>query len=112
MELINELPNEIHFNVIKFLRHPVAEMIRPKITTTNIIRNLREKVSYKIAGNFASDFFALRDLERLKPLIEENEFALNYRKIIYDDNYYFHFWVYNNSSKNWYYKIEGDKVYF
>ena len=28
MELINELPNEIQFNVIKFMRHPLAEMIR------------------------------------------------------------------------------------
>ena len=27
MELINELPNEIHFNVIKFMRHPLAEIV-------------------------------------------------------------------------------------
>ena len=27
MELINELPNEIHFNVIKFLKHPLAEIV-------------------------------------------------------------------------------------
>ena len=26
MELINELPNELQFNVIKFLKHPVAKV--------------------------------------------------------------------------------------
>ena len=40
MELVNELPNEIHFNVTKFSRHPIAEMIRPKIIITSIERNL------------------------------------------------------------------------
>ena len=27
MELINELPNEIDFNVIKFMKHPLAEIV-------------------------------------------------------------------------------------
>ena len=76
------------------------------------MRNLRAQQHYKIPSNFASDFFALRDLERLKPLIEEWEFAHRFRVILFDYNYYFHFWVCINSSKDWYYKIEGDKVYF
>ena len=31
MELINELPNEIQFNVIKFMRHPLAQIIKEEI---------------------------------------------------------------------------------
>jgi hypothetical protein len=96
------------------MRHPLAEMLQPRIILTTIMSHHGEKQKhvYQTAGNFASDFFALRDLEPLTPLIEEWEFAHTFRKIVFDDNYYFHFWVYNNSSKNWYYKIKGDKVYF
>ena len=31
MELINELPNEIQFNVIKFMRHPVADLFKKEL---------------------------------------------------------------------------------
>jgi hypothetical protein len=29
MELIKELPNEIHFDVIKFMSHAVADLMKP-----------------------------------------------------------------------------------
>ena len=31
MELVNELPNEIQFNTIKYMIHPVAELIKNDI---------------------------------------------------------------------------------
>ena len=43
MELINELPNEIHFNVIKFMRHPLAEIV-----CKSAFRFERDKIMYKV----------------------------------------------------------------
>ena len=44
MELINELPNEIHFNVIKFMKHPLAEIVDDTIN----FRPRRENILFKI----------------------------------------------------------------
>ena len=33
MEILNELPEDLYFNVIKYLKHPVAEMIENFIIT-------------------------------------------------------------------------------
>ena len=44
MELINELPNEIHFNVIKFLKHPLAEIVDDSMW----FRPKRENILFKI----------------------------------------------------------------
>ncbi len=33
MNFINELPNEIHFNVIKFMSHPVADLMKHRINS-------------------------------------------------------------------------------
>ena len=46
MELITELPNEIHFNVIKFMKHPLAEIVddfhfRPR--RENILFNILKR---------------------------------------------------------------------
>ena len=46
MELINELPNDIHFNVIKFMKHPLAEMLE----------NAWDDLVSVGEGNYWSDF--------------------------------------------------------
>ena len=40
MELIKELPNEIHFNVIKFMSHPVADLMKQRINSYNKSENI------------------------------------------------------------------------
>ena len=65
MELINELPIEIHFNVIKFMRHPTAEILKPSIDKYDVFEYERAKCEYSVQSNFAADFFSIRDVERI-----------------------------------------------
>ena len=47
MELINELPNEIQFNVIKFSRHPVAEIFKNHFKNCVFVETLLSKCAIK-----------------------------------------------------------------
>ncbi len=55
-----------------------------------------KKVSYKVDSNFASDFFCLRDLKRLEPLLENWEYMMEYRSVMYCYSFYFNHWNYNS----------------
>ena len=112
MVMREDISNHIKSFSMEYNRHPLAEIMKPTIKQFNEIENKRHKLSYEVISNFASDFFALRDLKRLKPLLEEYEYMMEYRKIIYSYSYYFYFWVNNNFSKNWYFKSIADKIYF
>ena len=40
MEFIKELPSEIQFNVIKFMSHPVADLMKQRINSYNKSENI------------------------------------------------------------------------
>ena len=111
--LLYSLPEDLQQKIIKMNKaHPLAEIMKPSINKFNDIENERSKITYEVISNFASDFFCLRDISRLQPLVDENEYMLLCRQLIYNYSYYFYYWLYNNRYKNWYYKREGNKIYF
>ena len=56
MDLLNKLPDELHFNVIKYLKHPIAE----------IIDNIDDEVHYYFysKGNYPGDIHDVFDAAR------------------------------------------------
>ena len=111
-ELFDNLPKDLQDKIIKMTKpHPLAEIMKPLINQSKEIQQKR-KTSYKVISNFASDFFCLRDLKRLEPLLEDYEYMLEYRSLVYSYSYYFTHWAWNNKYRDWYYKRVGSKVYF
>ena len=112
-ELFDNLPKDLQDKIIKMNKpHPLAEIMKPLINKSKEINNKRKTISYEVISNFASDFFCLRDLKRLEPLLEDYEYMLEYRSLVYSYSYYFYHWAWNNNDRNWYHKRLSDKVYF
>ena len=112
-ELFDKLPENLQDKIMEMNKpHPLAEIMKPLIKQSKEINNKRKTITYKVISNFASDFFSLRDLKRLEHLLEDYEYMLEYRNIVYSYSYYFYHWAYNNKYRNWYYKRVGDKIYF
>ena len=109
---MSNIPEELFHKIMLYNTHPVAEMMKPNINKFNDIQDVRNKLSFCSESNFASNFFSLRDISKLKPLVDDDEYMYLCRKHIVDDNFYFSFWSNKNRNKNWYYKRLGNKIYF
>ena len=84
-ELFDNLPKDLQDKIIKMTKpHPLAEIMKPLINQSKEIQQKRKTISYKVISNFASDFFCLRDLKRLEPLLEDYEYMLEYRSLVYN----------------------------
>ena len=78
MEILNKIPNEIHFNVIKFLRHPLAEIV-----CKSAFRFERDKIMYKVFvrtnvygspfDRGSADSYYNRDCNHHKWIIQEGQ---------------------------------------
>jgi hypothetical protein len=56
MELINELPNEIQFNVIKFMRHPVADLFKNHLCYEIFQKTEQDKYVYHKPGGESYEY--------------------------------------------------------
>ena len=77
MELTNELPNEIHFNVIKFLVHPVAALFKNEFEVCGLADAIDDDLNIRLWA-----------IDILRSIKEVKEFSGKFESFnLLDDNF-------------------------